>query len=140
MRTTPVLRDGRKAKKEPELIRKVVTLSKRDKLSEERTRSHRKASLALGMTIRRPCPARSSMALTTRSGVMLVVMRGVRVRTSTRDGQAEPVSSLVIWATTAAKADRSNKMASDVVAWVLRQRVTQFTSFTVRLVYGPALV
>jgi hypothetical protein len=44
MRTTPVLRDGRKAKKEPELIRKVVILSKRDKLSEERTRSHRKAS------------------------------------------------------------------------------------------------
>ena len=34
-------------KKEPEFIRKVVTLSKRDRLSEERNRSHRKASPAL---------------------------------------------------------------------------------------------
>jgi hypothetical protein len=47
MRKTPIRRGGRKAKKEPELIRKVVTLSKRDRLSEERNRSHRKASPAL---------------------------------------------------------------------------------------------
>jgi hypothetical protein len=44
---TAVLGGGRKAKKEPELIRQVVTLSKRGKLGEERNRSHRKASPAL---------------------------------------------------------------------------------------------
>jgi hypothetical protein len=45
-KNAPFPRRGRKAKKEPEFIRKVVTLSKGDQLSEERLRSHRKASLA----------------------------------------------------------------------------------------------
>jgi hypothetical protein len=49
------------------------------------------------------------MALTTRSGAMLVVMTGVRVRTLMRDGQAEPVGSLVTLATNAAEAEQSNR-------------------------------
>jgi len=45
--TTAILRGGRKAKKEPERIRKVVTPSTRAKLSEEKNASHRKNWLAL---------------------------------------------------------------------------------------------
>jgi hypothetical protein len=45
---------------------------------------------------------------TTRSGGMLEVMRGVRVRTL-MGGQREPVSSLAISVTSAAKAQQSNR-------------------------------
>ena len=50
---------------------------------------------------------------------MLVVMTGVRVRMLMRDGQAEPVRSLAILATSAAEAERSNRnWFSDAVARV----------------------
>ena len=52
------------------------------------------------------------MALTTRSGAMLVGMREVRVRTLMRDGRGEPVSSLAILATSEAEAERSNRIVS----------------------------
>jgi hypothetical protein len=49
------------------------------------------------------------MALAIRSGVVLVVTKAVRVRTLMRDGQAEPVGSLVTLATNAAEAEQSNR-------------------------------
>jgi hypothetical protein len=60
------------------------------------------------------------MALTTRSGTMLVVTRGVRVRTLMRDDRGEPVSSLAILATSEAEAERSNRIVSAAIVWVFR--------------------